>query len=125
MDNLSDKWPQMATKLVKELAGALAAGGALDIVVLDSQKVVDWTDYLIIATFTSERHGFALLDSCGAILKEQGLTGKLSSANKQGENDWLLLDAGEVVINLFNAERRAFYNLEELWANAEKLSLSN
>jgi len=111
-------------ELTKELAAALQSAGAIDIVVLNGEKVIDWADYLIIATFTSERHGFSLLDRCSDVLKERQLTGRLSSANKQTENGWLLLDAGSVVVNLLSAEHRAFYNLEELWAAAEKASWS-
>ena len=68
---------------------------------------------MVVATGTSQRHLAAMADKLVARLKAAGRDGV--RAEGAGESSWVLIDAGEVVVHLFRAETRAFYDIERLW----------
>lgn len=70
-------------------------------------------DYLIIATGTSQRHVNAMAGQIPRILKSRGC--KNISIEGGQQCDWVLIDIGDVVVHLFRAEIREFYNLEKMW----------
>lgn len=87
-----------------------------DIRVLDVRKVTDFTDYMIIASGTSNRHvvsmGDRILDTLRAHHRRPiGMEG-------QEPGDWVLIDVGDVVVHLMRPQTRDFYNLEKLWSDA-------
>ncbi|MCP4923065.1 MAG: ribosome silencing factor [bacterium] len=88
---------------------------AEDIVTIDLSDRSSITDYLIIASGTSQRHVSALADRIQKELKILGVRG-ISIEGKQ-TCDWVLLDAGDAVVHLFRPEVRAFYNLEKMWGH--------
>jgi ribosome-associated protein len=73
-------------------------------------------DYMIIATGTSQRQVGAMAEHLVEKLKAAGLRTTHIEGRTQG--DWVLVDAGDVVVHLFRPEIRAFYNLEKLWGRA-------
>ncbi len=110
-------------------ATPLAAGqcGTLDVVLqsLDDDKAIDpkvidltgktvIADQMVVATGTSQRHLSAMADKLIERLKAAGHDDVLA----EGQNDtpWVLIDANEVIVHLFRAETRAFYDIERLWA---------
>ena len=70
-------------------------------------------DYMVIATGTSQRQVSAMAEHLLENLKAAGQKGVSVEGRSQG--DWVLIDAGEVVLHLFRPEVRAFYNLEKMW----------
>lgn len=88
---------------------------AEDLVIIDLSSRSSITDYLVIASGTSQRHVSALADRLQKELKGLGVQG-MSVEGKQS-CDWVLLDAGDVVVHLFRPEVRAFYNLEKMWGH--------
>jgi len=70
-------------------------------------------DRIIVATGTSTRQVSAMADHLVTKLKELGMSAR-SEGKRQG--DWVLVDAGDVVVHLFRPEVRAFYDIERLWA---------
>lgn len=70
-------------------------------------------DYMIIATGTSQRQVGAMAEHLMEKLKAAGIRTAHVEGKTQG--DWVLLDAGDVVVHLFRPEIRALYNLEKLW----------
>ncbi|MBN1379529.1 MAG: ribosome silencing factor [Gammaproteobacteria bacterium] len=86
---------------------------ALDIKVLDVQGLTSVTDYMIIATGTSNRHVKSLADN----LLEKAVKQKIKPLGMEGqqEGDWVLVDLGDVVAHIMQPDVRAFYNLEKLW----------
>ena len=82
-------------------------------------------DTMVIATGTSQRHTAAMADHLLERLKAAGLPGL--TAEGRGQSDWVLIDAGDVIVHLFKAEVRSFYDLEKLWGTtmpAETATLS-
>jgi len=87
---------------------------AEDIVVIDLKGKSSFADYMVIATGRSNRQVVAIADHLADRLKQAG-HGPVPVEGKQG-GDWVLVDAGDVVVHVFRPEPRAFYALEKMWA---------
>jgi ribosome-associated protein len=87
---------------------------AEDILALDVRGKTSFADMLIVASGRSARHVGALADHIARKLKEAGV----EQVNIEGlpHCDWVLVDAGDVVVHLFRPEVRSFYNIEKIWA---------
>jgi ribosome-associated protein len=97
---------------------------AEDISIIDLQGKTQIADHMIVASGRSHRHVSAIADQVLRQLKEDGF----GSPRIEGlpHCDWVLVDAGDVVVHIFRPEVREFYNLEKLWsANlpSEKLAI--
>lgn len=108
----------MQTEQIKELViDALENMKAQDITVLDVKEKTSVTDYMVIATGTSNRHAQAVVDNVAeqakkADLKPQGTEGRASS-------DWMLMDLGDVIVHVMTDQARHFYDLERLWGEPD------
>ena len=71
-------------------------------------------DYMIIASGTSSRHLQALSEILVVELKKIGLD-KCRIEGRES-NDWKLVDANDIIIHIFNPEKREFYDLEKMWS---------
>lgn len=90
---------------------------ALDLRILDIAELSSLTDYLVIATGTSDRHVQAIAESIRIDLKQQHDNIPLAIEGMQ-EGRWVLLDYGDIMVHIFQAEVRDFYDLEGLWDEA-------
>ncbi|CAM3698774.1 Ribosomal silencing factor RsfS [Pseudomonas reidholzensis] len=107
-----------AEELVELAKEALAEVKALDIQVIDVRDKHSLTDYMIIATGTSNRQINAMLDKVRELVKAKGVM-PLGEEGK-GESDWVLLDLNDVIVHMMTAAARQFYDLERLWMGAEQ-----
>lgn len=87
---------------------------AEDIVSIDIRGKSSFADMLVVASGRSARHVGALADHVMRKLKESGL--KDVHVEGMPHADWVLVDAGDVVVHLFRPEVRSFYNIEKIWA---------
>lgn len=87
---------------------------AEDVVVIDLKGKSAFADYMVIASGRSNRQVVAIADHLADKLKQAG-HGYTPVEGKQG-GDWVLVDAGDVVVHVFRPEPRAFYALEKMWA---------
>ena len=71
---------------------------------------------MVIASGRSARQVGAMADHLREKLKDEGILGV--SAEGTERCDWVLIDAGDVIVHLFRPEVRAFYNLEKMWSSA-------
>jgi len=94
-----------------------------DIVVMDLTGISPATDYFVIATGTSDRQMRALTDEICQDAKKQGVQRFGRAGYEQGR--WILLDFVDVVIHIFDAEYRDYYDLELLWGDAERLTIDD
>jgi ribosome-associated protein len=109
---------------------ALALGELLrdargtDIAVLDLRGLNSWTDFFVIATVTSGAHRSGLERHIKEFAREKDLEILRRSPRPSGdiEDDWSLIDMGDIVIHLMTEKARLFYELERLWG-ANPLSL--
>ena len=106
-ENLS---PETLLKIAK---GILEDRKAVDVVVIDLAGKSTIADYMVVATGQSNRQVTALADNLLQGFKAHGLIGIIPEGIRQG--DWVLIDAGDVIIHLFRPEVREFYNLEKMW----------
>ncbi|MGL4396299.1 MAG: ribosome silencing factor [Hyphomicrobium sp.] len=70
-------------------------------------------DYMVVATGRSDRHVGAIAEQVALKLKEHGV-GNVRVEGLQ-TCDWVLIDAGDIIIHVFRPEVRAFYNIEKMW----------
>lgn len=102
------------SKLQKTAVNALEDIKARDIEVLDVRKQTSLCDSLIIASADSNRQVKALADHVRDRLKEAGAT--IIGVEGEESAEWILVDAGDIVVHIMQPAIRAYYNLEELWA---------
>jgi ribosome-associated protein len=108
-----------AKKTQAWIQDALEDAKARDITVLDVRKISDFTDYMVIATGTSNRHVQSTADKVVDALRTHGVRAVGMEGGKTG--DWVLIDFGDVVAHVMREEIRDFYNLEKLWSDARRI----
>ena len=86
---------------------------AQNIIKINMKKKSSLADYMIICSGTSSRHVVALSNYLKEELKKINLSLLQVEGRKGG--DWILVDAGDVIIHLFKSEVRDYYNLEKMW----------
>ena len=84
-----------------------------NIVILDVADISDFTDFMVIASGTSNRHVKALVDQVVESAKAQG-SGPRGVEGRE-TNEWVLVDLGDVLVHVMRVETRQFYDLERLW----------
>ena len=92
---------------------------ALDIVMLDIQRVAGFADYFVIMSTESARQLEALQEDIVKALKESGVRPHHTEGGAKG--GWVLIDYSDVIIHLFGAEQRTYYDLERLWSGAAQV----
>ena len=102
-----------AKKLQQLIQRALTDAKGQDIRVLDVRKIAGFTDYMVIASGTSNRHVATLAEKVVDKLRTQGLRPIGVEGKEFG--DWVLIDFGDVVTHVMRPPTRDFYNLEKLW----------
>jgi ribosome-associated protein len=100
---------------------ALASRRALDPVMLDLRDLTIITDFFIIVTGSSTINVRALADAVLESARKEGIKG----ITPEGMNEaaWVLIDLGDVIVHIFDAEHRDFYQLERLWADGLRVPL--
>lgn len=100
--------------LLQTILDQLDADQAEETIVIDLKDKSDMADAMVIASGRSQRHVGAISDKVLRVLKERGF----GSARVEGMPacDWVLIDAGDVILHVFRPEVRAFYNLERIWS---------
>ena len=86
---------------------------AQDVLTIDVRGKSSVADVMLIASGRSNRHVAALADYVRRDLKSAGHLPSMEGAEKA---DWVLVDAGDVVLHIFRPEVRVFYNLEKIWS---------
>ena len=87
---------------------------AIDIVTINLEGKSSMADYMIIASGTSSRHIQALSEQIFAKFKKNGIENcKIEGKNS---NDWKLVDGIDIIVHIFNPEKRKFYELEKIWS---------
>ena len=93
------------------------------------RELVNFCDFFVIATATSDRQAKAIAEGIEEGLKKEGLEINFSRSLKslgnlqysQENGAWVLLDTGDVVAHIFEPQAREFYALEHLWQDAVKI----
>lgn len=105
--------PTDRSRLLSLVQTSLEGDKASDIVVIDLTGKTTIADYMVIATGSSNRQIGAMADHLRERLKAEGAA--RLSVEGAAQCDWVLIDAGDIVVHLFRPEVRAFYALEKMW----------
>jgi ribosome-associated protein len=89
---------------------------AEDTLTLDLRGKTTIGDYMVVSSGRSNRHVGAVADNLLKDLSEAGVPGV--RVEGMPNCDWVLIDAGDVIVHVFRPEVRAFYNLEKMWSAA-------
>ena len=114
----------MSKKTLSEVCNlSLIDSKAEDLLVLDVENISSFADKIIIATATSNRHAISISEKLVDCLKEN----KFNILGVEGEIDsgWILVDCGDIVINIMRKEQREFYDLEGLWGEDTLITQKN
>ncbi len=95
------------------ILGLLAEGKAEDVVDIEIAGKSDIADYLVVASGRSSRQVIALSDKIIESLKSA--FGMRVGVEGKQQGDWVLIDAGDIIVHLFRPEVRAYYQLEKMW----------
>jgi len=90
---------------------------AEDTVAVDLRGKSSLTDYLIVTSGRSNRHVGAIADR---VVEDLDKAGVRSRVEGMPHCDWVLIDAGDVIVHVFRPEVRAFYNLEKMWTGGPR-----
>lgn len=99
--------------MLKLVETSLGDDKADSVVIIDLAGKTSLTDYMVIASGTSARHVGGMASNLRDKIKQSGI--KNVTTEGDGQCDWVLIDAGDVIIHLFRPEVREFYNLEKMW----------
>ena len=106
MDKISD--------LKQIVINTLDINKAQDIVSIDLKDKSSMADFMIIASGTSSRHIQALSEQVFENFKRNGI--KNCKIEGKDSNDWKLVDGIDLIVHIFNPEKRKFYELEKMWS---------
>ena len=102
------------SNLKKEIINILDSNKALDIVTINLEGKSSMADYMIVASGTSSRHIQALSEQVFENFKRNGI--KNCKIEGKESSDWKLVDGIDLIVHIFNPEKRKFYELEKIWS---------
>ena len=105
---------QTEIELIDLVMSVLDDAKAEDIVSIDIREKSGIADFMVVASGRSNRHVGAIADQLSRAMREKDFgKPKMEGAN---QCDWVLVDAGDVIVHLFRPEVREFYNIEKMWS---------
>lgn len=109
----------ISKEMTKIAYHALDEKKAVDITIIDIQKVSVLADYFIIASGTNKNQVQALVDNVDEKLTKAGYPARQVEGYQTA--NWVLLDYGDVIVHVFDAENRLFYDLERIWRDGKQI----
>ena len=108
---------KIQSDITKKIHKVLSDNKAKDIIKISLEKKSSIADFMIICSGTSNRHVISLSNFLVEALKKENL----NTLNVEGirNGDWVLVDAGDIIVHLFRSEVREYYGLEKMWAGEE------
>jgi len=119
---VSEKSAEQARQLALTAARVAAETRGTDVKILDLRELTPVFDYFVVATGTSRRQIHAMADEIEKVVKQE-LHDRRRGAEGYEEGRWIVLDYGDVVVHLFDAESREYWDLEHLWSGAKNVAV--
>ena len=103
-----------SNELLKFIINSLDDVKSVDVTTIDLAEKSSIGDYMLVASGTSARHVGAIADRVARDLRAAGL----GRPRVEGlpNCDWVLIDAGDIIVHIFRPEVREFYNIEKMWS---------
>lgn len=122
---MTEKQGNTSEELVKALIEGLQENKAVDIVKIDLRNIDSSVcKYFLICHGTSSTHVNGIASSAVDYVREK-INEKMWRLEGQQNSEWILLDYADVVVHIFQKEKREFYRLESLWADATVSKIQN
>jgi ribosome-associated protein len=115
--------PSESLDRAKLIASAALDGLAEDAVILDMRRVASFCDLFVICEGRSPLHVEAIHDRIVERTAEHGFTPYHREGGRNAT--WIVLDYGDIVVHIFDEPTRAFYDLEALWADAQRIEVQS
>jgi len=96
---------------------------AFDVVILNVERLASFADHFVLCSGRSHRQVTAIAESIRQDLKTKGIRALGVEGLRDGH--WVLMDYGDIIVHVFYEPVRTFYDLEGLWADAERIDLAN
>ena len=109
-----------ATTRALAAAGAASAKSGHDVVVLDVGPIISIIECFVLASATNTRQVRTIVDEIESALRAHDDSRPISIEGRD-DASWVLLDYGDIVVHVFLAETRAYYDLDRLWADATRI----
>jgi len=109
-----------ARQLAIDAARMLADTRCHNVAVLDVSGLSPVTDFMVIATGTSPRQMRSAVDDVDEMAEPLGH--RALSRSDDGAGNWILMDFVDVVVHVFNQDARAYYDLDSLWGDAQRVA---
>lgn len=107
------------TERLETILADLQDHKAQDVVTLDiSNQAGNFADFLLVATASSQRHARSLADALADLCHNNSYEYLRVEGYREGQ--WILVDMNDIVVNIFQADTRTLYRLEDLWGNFPK-----
>ena len=106
-------------EVAQAIAELLSRKKAKDVVMIDIAEKSSFADFFVIATGTSDRQLGALADDVEDKFAELGIDPK--SKDGRPDTGWILVDGGDVIVNIFTNDTRDKYTLEKIWSDCESI----
>lgn len=110
-------------ELALEIANILDSKKAFDVNCIEISEKSGFADYMVLATASSERQLKALVDEVDEALAKKEIFAK--NIEGKANSAWILMDYGDIVVNIFTADMREKYKIEKLWEECEFLSINS
>ena len=113
----------MSLDIVKKIVKALDDKKGNDIQIIKIEELTIVADYFVICTANSTSHIKSLVDMVAFRMEEVGEPAHKREGDRN--SGWILLDFGCVIVHVFMEDAREFYDLERLWADAERIAIED
>jgi ribosome-associated protein len=115
------KSPRLPSQIDRAIAAA-EDKKAVELVVLDLRKAAGFTDFFLICSGTNVRQVRAIADAVMEKLADEGA--KPAHVEGYDRSEWILIDYFDFIVHVFAPDTRAFYGLERLWGNADRIEVA-
>jgi len=109
-------------EMAMKIARHLDERKAVDVAVIDISPKASFADYFVLASGGSDRQMAALVEHVEDLLEPEGIFPKHVEGKKP--SGWILMDYGDVVVNVMTTEMRDKYNIEKVWGDCESLQIN-
>lgn len=111
-----------ALALARLTARVASETRGIEVAILDLRELTPVVDYFVIATGSSRRQMHAMADEIEKVVKHE-LHDRKRGAEGYEEGRWIVLDYGDVMVHLFDADARGYWDIEQLWSDAKQVPL--
>ena len=107
-----------SNQILADILNSLEDDKAEDVVQIDLRGKSEVADHMVVASGRSTRQVVSIADKLVERLKHKN--GVISKVEGKDAGDWVLIDAGDVIVHVFRPEVREFYQLEKMWLSPEQ-----